>query len=1257
MSKQSSPHPEALPERRFVPAKILAFTAIVLLSTARAPSVEAADWVQKGHYRQARLEAPGAGSTGFTLLAPGQTGIHFTNLLAEERSLTNHILLNGSGVAVGDVDGDGLCDLYFCGLDGANALYKNLGNWKFQDITKEAGVACADLDATGAVFADVDGDGDLDLLVNAVGKGTSLFLNDGHGNFREATAQSGLSSRHGAMSFAVADVNGDGLPDIYVVNYRSSTIRDSFNLRLKTGIVNGARAITMVNGRPVTEPDLVGRFSLDEAGGIIENGEADTLFLNKGGGVFEPVSFTGGAFLDEAGQPLASPPYDWGLSAMFRDMNGDGLPDLYVCNDLNSPDRVWVNQGGGKFKAMSSLAVRKTSWFSMGVDFADLNRDGLDEFLVVDMLSRSHQTRHTQVSSYFNSPVSFASISERHQNSRNTLFLNLGNGEYSEIAFYAGLEATEWSWSPVFLDVDLDGYEDLLVATGFERDVQDGDIAQSIEKTRVDKRLGDADALQLRKRFKRLATPKQAFRNRRDMTFEDVGSLWRFNAPGVSQGMALADLDNDGDLDVVINNMNSPASVYRNDSPAPRIAVRLRGQGGNTVGVGAKIKLIPLAEAALALPVQSQEMVCGGRYLSGDDAVRAFAAGAATNRFRIEVAWRSGKTSAIAEAVAGFVYELDEAGSLPVPAEAKPARKPLFEDVSRLLAHSHYEEPFDDSVRQPLLDRQFSLLGPGVAWYDLDGDGLEDLIVGSGRGGKMAVFRNDGKGGFVPVDSPSLRRPVSRDQTGLAGLAGADGKRSLLAGSSNYEDGVPLGGSVRSFEGAAALSRDAVPGQAASSGPISLADLGGDGGMELFVGGRILPGRYPEAASSALFKRDQGVWKQDLEGGRAFENIGLVSGSVFSDINGDGRPDLVLACEWGPIRVFLNQKGKLVDATTELGLDRYTGWWNGVTVGDFDGDGRMDIVASNWGRNTKYQSHREAPAKLYYGDWTGSGRIDMIAAYYDAGLKKNVPWRTLDSLESALPWLAEKFPTRAEFGLAGIGEILAGTLTPRELSANWLETTLFLNRGGRFEAVVLPFEAQLSPAFGIAVADFDGDGSEDLFLAQNFFDTEPQTGRYDAGHGVVLKGDGKGGFRAMGILESGVNIHGEQRGAAAADYDGDGRVDLVVAQNGNETKLFRNSGAKPGLRIRLIGPPGNPDAIGACLRLADESGRPVGPARELHAGSGYFSQEGLVQVMAARRGESKVWVRWPGGKTSLHTIPANARDIALVYDGGTKLLK
>ncbi len=454
--------------------------------------------------------------------------------------------------------------------------------------------------------------------MNSVGNGTVVLFNDGTGRFTNPAPGAPLNYLRAGMTLALADVDGDGDLDLYVANYRTTTLRDMPNTRLTINETDHGLVVTAVNGRPATEPDLVGRFTVTPDRRIRENGEVDVLYLNDGKGGFSLVPFTGGSFLDEDGKPVSRLPYDWGLTATFRDMNGDGAPDIYVCNDFESPDRIWINDGRGKFRAIAPLALRHTSVFSMGIDFADVNRDGHDDFFVSDMLSREHRQRMMETGEVMPVHLPHGAVDNRPQYSFNTLFINRGDGTYAEVAQFAGVEASEWTWSPNFVDVDLDGYEDLLITTGHELQMMNGDIIQQAEVMKAQRQMSNHELQKLRTLFPRYAIPNVALRNRGNLTFEDKSVEWGFNHPDVGNSVAQADLDNDGDLDIVINNLNGLAEVYRNTGSAPRLAVRLRGAAGNTDGIGAKIRVF-----GGAVPMQSQEIIAGGRYLSGSQALRA----------------------------------------------------------------------------------------------------------------------------------------------------------------------------------------------------------------------------------------------------------------------------------------------------------------------------------------------------------------------------------------------------------------------------------------------------------------------------------------------------------------------------------------------------------------------------------------------------------------------------------------------------------
>ena len=667
-------------------------------------------WEQGDGYRRAKLNVAAGGKAGFTLLGPEVTGILWTNRLSLARVNERQNLMNGAGVAAGDFDGDGLCDLYFCNEEGANALLRNLGNWKFENVAAAAGVACTNQTSTGAVFADLNGDGKLDLLVNSFTGPNACFINEGNGRFTNTTHAAGLISKGGATSLALADLEGTGNLDLYTAYFGIEAI-------LRDGVYLGTRVINgkvVIGGRYAHRVQVINHH-------LYELGEPSILFHNDGQGHFSPISWDS-IFRDEAGRPVASP-WDLSLAVQIRDINGDGLPDIYVCNDFQTPDRLWLNDGKGHFQAIDRLALRNMSFASMGVDFADVDRDGHLDFITVEMLSRDHE-HHLRQMSPMNPKVRAAGqIDNREEVARNAFFWNRGDGTYAELAYYSGLAASDWSWCPIFLDVDLDGYEDLLVSNGHMLDVNDRDTTLSL-------RPAELHALRMSRplmlQYPPLNPPKAAFRNRGNLTFEDVSDRWGFNSTQVCHGMALADLDNDGDLDVILNCLNGPPLIYRNDCSAPRLAVRLKGSAGNRFGIGARIEVL-----GGAVPVETQEMVCGGRYLSGDESLRVFAAGSLTNRLTIRVTWRNGTQSVVNNALPNYEYEVDQVGAKPAKPPEKPVLTTWFKDVSSLLSHKHSERDYDDFARQPLLPRKLSQLGPGVAWCDLDQDGRDDLVIGA----------------------------------------------------------------------------------------------------------------------------------------------------------------------------------------------------------------------------------------------------------------------------------------------------------------------------------------------------------------------------------------------------------------------------------------------------------------------------------------------------------------------------------------------
>jgi hypothetical protein len=1216
---------------------------VLLLALPVAACSRSSDttWQDGGGYRWRALDVPQRGTPGFTLLSPSRTRINFANAVSESLLVRNRILAQGAGVCLGDADGDGLADIFLARTEGSNALYRNLGDWRFEEITQRAGVGAGDRYSTGCAFADVDGDSDLDLILVALGGPNAVFVNDGTGRFTERGKEAGLASSAGSTSVAVADVDGDGYLDLYVANYKAYTTLDRMSPqgRAFDQVVRelGPRRFE-VRERYRQEYRLVDR---EDLGGIslVQRADPDFFYRNDGSGRFirEPIA-RNPRFTDERGQQLTQEPEDFGLAAMFADLDGDGAPDLYVANDFEDPDQFWRNDGRGNFRLVPWHAVRSTSNSTMAVDVGDVNRDGHPDLFQVDMLSRDTRRLKTQIPTHTALPKRPGQGDVRLQMQRNTLHLNRGDGTFAEIARLADVGASGWSWSTLFLDVDLDGWEDILVGTGHRWDVMDGDT-----QYRLRNRLQEIDWRRMLFEYPPLPLPNVAFRNRGDLTFEDASRAWRFDVgEDISHGMALGDLDGDGDLDVVINRLGKPAAVLRNDATAPRIAVRLRGAPPNTFGIGSRVRV-----RGGAVPLQQREVVAGGLYLSGSEALLTFATGDADD-VTVEVDWRDGRRSVIEDAVPNRLYEIEQTAAQAAADSSPDSQAMLFHDISdQLGGHTHVEPYFDDYARQLLLPNAFSQLGPGVAWDDVDQDGREDLIVGAGRTGRLAWFRNDGSR-LRPI-APRVPAGLG-DLTTILGWPDGRGGRTVIAGITGYEIATTSQAlAIPSVVACRLTTGEMMPlvsGDSASVGPLATADYSGDGNLDLFVGARILPGAYPMSPSSRLYRNQGGRLVPDTANNRLFAGMGMVSAALFSDIDGDSWSDLIVAIEWGTIRLFLNQKGRFRPAPEMPGLSGLYSRWNGVATGDLDGDGRLDIIATSWGRNTDYQASQTRPLFLYFGFFGERGRPIPMLAQEDPRIGAAAPLTTFARISLALPDAAQRLRTFAAYADASMDQVLGPRAADAvRLGATTMEHTLFLNRGDRFEARSLPLAAQMAPAFYAGIADFDGDGREDLFLSQNFFATEVATPRYDAGRSMLLIGDGSGGLEPMPGQRSGLMVYGEQRGSAYADFDGDGRLDLAVSQNGASTRLFRNVGAATGLRVRLVGPLGNPTAVGAQMRL--RYGDHDGPVREVQAGSGYWSQNGAVQVLGRAGEPNGLWVRWPGAREQVVPLAPGQTEVTV----------
>jgi hypothetical protein len=1219
---------------------------LALIVVACTGESKPAEWHQEAGYRWRELSVR-RGSPGFTRMSAKETGINFQNFVSDTALLGNRILGQGAGVALGDVDGDGLVDVFLGRTEGCSALYKNLGNWHFQDITQSAGVGACDRNTTGVAFADVDGDGDLDLVLLATKGPNAIFINDGKGQFTEHR-DLGLSPvGRGGSTVTLSDVDGDGRLDMYVANYKAYTIDDSlppqqhaFNQMVKQV---GPKKFAVVpeyarDYKIVMRPDMGGLR-------LTQRGAPDEFYLNDGHGHFTSVPLTSDRFIDTTGKPMAEPGESFTLDAKLADLNGDGIPDLYVTNDFEDLDQLWYNDGHGHFHLAGWPVQRQTSNSAMGFDVGDINGDGIPDLFEVDMLANDSRRLKTEIPTHTALPKVPGDIESVLQQQRNSLFLNRGDGTFAEIGMLAGVGASGWSWGTMFMDVDLDGRPDILIANGHLWDIMDADVQEGLQN-----RLKTIPWRRTRWQFPKDTLKNVAFRNRGDLTFEDVSDRWGFGTEAdISHTLAAADLDGDGDLDVVVNRLDAPALILRNNVSASRVAVRLIGDAPNTRAVGSKVKLL-----GGAVSLQEREVVAGGLYMSHSDYEMSFAMGTADSATLV-VEWRDGRRTTLTGIRPNRLYEITTQGAsagppraaaraIPVGDTAARRDSALFEDVTAQLGgQKHLDAPFDDWERQFLLPNSLGLLGPGVVWFDYDRDGYEDLLIGTGRGGRLAVFHNEhGRLVLQPREGP-----VSpADLTGLAATAADGGK--IFAGFSSWEG--PVGPSAVAIpanaRGVGNSGVDVAPPRVSTPGPIALADYNGDGTLDLFVGGRAIPGAYPKPASSSLYRNVGGTYVMDTVNTRTLADIGMVSSAMFADLDGDGHPDLVLAREWGSIVVFFNRNGKFVRAPASLGLDKWTSRWIGVAAGDLDGDGRLDLVATSWGRNTMTPVDSGHPLSIVYGPWGGNGEVEPLLVQRDPRLNALAPLTSYARVRTVMEDLPVRLRSFAAYADASLDSVLGShkDLTRRQ-SIVTLDNMVFLNRGDHFEARPLPIEAQFAPASYAGVADFDGDGKEDVFLSQNFFPTAVGSPRYDAGRGLLLLGDGKGGLTPVAGAKSGIVVYGDQRGAAYADFDGDGRVDLAVSQNSAATRLFHNRGAKPGLRVRVQGPPSNPDGVGAQIRLV--FGDHSGPVREIQAGAGYWSQNGAVQVFGFETPPTAVSVRWPGGGETRTPVPAGAKEVVV----------
>ena len=1052
------------------------------------------EWESMPYGRRAPLNDPGQGGAGFQEMEPGATGLIFTNLLTQVMSDLNNNLANGSGIALGDINDDDLCDVFLASVEGQSQLFLNQGHWRFREATLESGLSLPDRPATGALLEDLDGDQDLDLVVAFNGAGVTCWYNNGEGQFQDRTP-AGFQSRTGPTSLAISDLDQNGLLDLYVANYGENTLRSGAAVRLRT-----VRGKQVVMGRWRDRIDVID-------GQMVEFGEPDQLWLQTQPGVFQLQSWIQGAFLDPLGKPLTEAPRDLSLSVMIRDLNQDGLPDIYECNDFHCPDRFWINQGDGVFQAIGLDALRTMCHFSMGVDAADVNRDGYLDLYAVDMLSPLHAIRMIQ-QTQMNPDPRHLPLNEpyRRQVRRNTLLMQREDGSYRELARLAGLEATDWSWCPIFLDVDLDGWDDLLVVNGHLMDALDSDVMERRQK------LPEGSSQRAEIRYPPLITPNLAFRNLGNLSFEPAGVQWGFQSERVCHGFALGDLDLDGDLDLVINCLNDQVLLYQNKVSAPRFSVRLIGRGGNASAIGAKVALVGQKGR------YEQEIIGGGRYLSDDQNLKTFAMNMEPSTSHVEITWPDGTLSIIEAIQAGMCYEIDanklaSRSSKPIP---PPAVNPLFRqsDASIQLPARPPSRP--DWEWQPSLNRPLLTERAPVQLVPKQQTGVDRLRL---------------------IDTASESGKV---QHPIRAWAWVDSQRQshlkLLEGMVLADPQMP----TSPIQGPA---------------PFATADVNQDGHEDVFVGLPPLPGLYPLDQGSRLYLGGNAA---QVESGAPWSDLGRVRAAVFTDFNQDRWPDLVVACEWSALRLFQNKEGSFTEVTEKTHLSQHLGWWQSLVTLDVDQDGDEDLVAGNWGRNTRYQTYMKHGLRLYQADVNQDGVVEMMEARFDASARRWLPLDGLAIQEKVFAGLRNLYPSHRAFAEASM-ETLSSQLGLGDafLHINTLDSMLFINQGGHFEAVALPDLAQHTPIPHLVTADFNQDGDPDLFIAQNWESTPEHVGAINAGQGLVLLGGVGSTFEPLSSTASGIRIDAEQQGVWVGDANGDQRPDLWIQHSGT-IELYLN---------------------------------------------------------------------------------------------------
>ncbi len=1077
----------------------------------------------------------------FSLLDENETGISFVNVLEDEPDfniLDYLYFYDGGGVAIGDVNNDGLLDIFLTGNQVSNKLYLNKGRFTFEDITDMAGVGGSDNEwSTGVTMADVNGDGWLDIYVCQVNYKSKnghnlLYINNQDNTFTEQAKAYGLDFEGLSTQAAFFDYDRDGDLDVYLLNHSVHT-RDSF----------------VESWRRIVDAPRVG----------------DRLYRNDGGR-FSNVTHEAGIYSSALG---------YGLGLAISDINHDGWPDVYVGNDFHENDYLYFNNGDGTFSEVLQRVIGHTSQSSMGNDVADFNNDGRVDIVSLDMLPADIVTYRKSGGP---DPDDLARIKRNFgyapQYARNTLQVNRGVDHegfplFSEIGLYAGIHATDWSWAGLFVDLNNDGWKDLYVTNGIPRRPNDLDYIEYISHPNIQQVLNEGSTDEQRdvtEKMPSLKIPNYAFRNNGNETFTDRAEEWGLGTQGYSNGAAFGDLDNDGDVDLVVNNINMPAFIYRNNSEAGGdghyLTIKLEGEGRNTTGIGTKIIIHADGKR------QYQEQMPTRGFQSSVPHKLYFGLGALEMLDSLLVIWPDGRFQRLSRVGVDrqlILRQSDAKGSYSFTRHE--AEKGLFRDVTSQFAldFRHRENDFVDQDVQPLIPHKLSTQGPALAVADVNGDGLDDVYIGGAhhQAGRLFIQMRGG-GGMSSSEDPFIEDSESEDIDAAFFDADGDGDLDLyvVSGGGQYAPGNPVIQDrlyLNDGEGFFSRARDQLPAFYADGCCVAPADYDNDGDVDLFVGSRSIPGSYGQTPASFLLENDgTGVFKDvTQEKAPKLLDAGMVTDAIWTDVNGDGDVDLVIVGEWMPITVLQNSAGTLKDVTGDLGLTSSSGWWNSILADDFDGDGDMDLVAGNLGINSVFQASENAPLELFVNDFDHNGTSDPIVAEYRDG--RQYTWARRDELLEQIPRLAGQLSTYTSYSDLSVQDIFEAEKLNRadRKRVYTLASSYFENMGADgFKKRDLPIEAQWSPIMSMLAGDFNEDGHRDILAVGNFFGADTKQGRYDAGYGSLLIGDGEGSFEFCQVDKSKFIVRGEAREVRFIGMQGDERA-VIVARNDDSPQVFR----------------------------------------------------------------------------------------------------